>query len=66
MKVADAGIIAHGMYILCQLLLYHQLVMELVGHPGGIQADLAVLEADEVQEAQEVVDHRELQDHRRK
>ena len=37
MKVADAGIIAHGMYILCQLLLYHQLVMELVGPPGGIQ-----------------------------
>ena len=33
------------------------------------QADLAVLDADEVQEAPEVVDlvdHRELQDHQRK
>ena len=36
MKVADAGIIAHAMYFRFQLFLYHQLVMELVGHPGGI------------------------------
>ena len=64
MKVADA--IAHAMYFFFQHYLYHLLVMELEAMLVVIQADLAVLEADEVQEVPEVVDRRELQDHQRK
>ena len=67
MKVADG--IAHAMYFLFQLSLYHQQVMELDAILAANQADLAVLEADEVQEVPEVVDlvdQRELQDHQRK
>ena len=68
-KVADAGVLAHALYILFQLFLNHLLVMELEAILTVYQADLAVLEADEVQEAPEVVDlvdQRELQDHQRK
>ena len=66
MKVADAGVIAHARHFLFQLFLYHQQVMVLEALLVVGQADLAVLEADEVQETPEVVDHSELQDHRRK
>ena len=69
MKVADAGVIAHGMYVLFQLFLYHLLVMDLEAILAENQANLAVLEADEVQEGLEVVDpvdQKELQDHQRK
>ena len=68
MKVADSGVIAHAMYFLFQLFLYHLLVMELEAILAENQADSAILEADEVQEAPEVVDlgdQRELQDHQR-
>ena len=68
-KVADAGVIAHALYILSQLFLCHLLVMVLQASMAVYQADLAVLKADEVQEAPEVVDlvdQMELQDHQRK
>ena len=69
MRVADAGVIAHARYFLFPLFLYHLVVMELKAILAVYQANLAVLEADEVQEAPEVVDlvdHRELQDHERR
>ena len=69
MKVADAGVIAHATRFLFQLFLYHLLVMELDAILAVYQADLAVLEADEILEVPEVVvlvDQRELQDHQRK
>ena len=69
MKVADAGVIAHAMYVLFQLFLYHLLVMDLEAILAVYQANLAVLEAEEVPEASEVVDlvdQRELQDHQKK
>ena len=56
MKVADAGVIAHAMRFLFQLFLYHLLVIDMEAIMAVYQADLAVLEADEVQEAPEVVD----------
>ena len=68
MKVADAAFIAHAMYSQFQLFLYHLLVMDLVAILVVCQADLAVLEAHEVQDVAEVVDlvdQREVQDHRR-
>ena len=67
MKIVDA--IAHAMHFLFPLFLYHLLVMELVAMMVVVQADLAVLEAHEVQEVLEVMDlvgQREFQDHRRK
>ena len=69
MKVADAGVIAHARYFLCPFFLYYLMVMELEAILAVYQANLTVLEADEVQEAPEVldfVDKRELQDHGRK
>ena len=67
MQVSDASVIAHAMYFLFQLFLYHLQVMELEDILAVYQDNLAVLEADEEQEAPEVVDlvdQRELQDHR--
>ena len=46
MKVADAGVIAHAMYVLFQLFLYHLLVMDLEAILAVYQANVAVLEAD--------------------
>ena len=66
MKIADA--IARAMYFPFPLFLHHLLVMERVAILAVIPADLAVLEAHEVQEAPEVedlMDQRELQDHQR-
>ena len=67
---ADAGVLAHALYILFQLFLCHLLVMELEASLAVYQANLAVLEADEVQEAPEVVDlvdqRNFSQDHQRK
>ena len=51
MKVADADVIAHARYFMFQLFLHHLLLMELEASLAVYQADLAVLEADEVQEA---------------
>ena len=68
-KVADADVIAHARCSCFNFFLNHLLVMELDVILAVYQADLAVLDADEVQEAPEVVDlvdHRELQDHQRK
>ena len=56
MKVADAGAIANAMYFLFQLFLYHLLVMELEAILAVYQANLAVLE---VQEVVDLVDQRE-------
>ena len=67
MKVLDG--IAHAMYFLFQHSLYVQQVMELEAILAVYLADLAVLEADEMQEVPEdvdLVDQRELQDHQRK
>ena len=68
-KVADASVIAHARYFLFQISVPPAGDGALEAILAVYQANLAVLEADEVLEAPEVVDlvdQRELQEHRRK
>ena len=64
MKVADA--IAHEIWFLFPLSLYHQQVMELEAILVASQANLAAHEVQDVPEVVDLVDQRELEDHRRK
>ena len=64
MKVADA--IAHAIWFLFPLFLFHQQEVELEAILVVHQENLEAREVQELPEVVEFVDQRELQDHRRK